>query len=133
MWECMRSCQVSFFFFFYSYAKHDLNIFYCYLTNCVIWPNVGVHEVVSSVTLFLLFFFFFYCYTKHDLNIFYYYLINCVNWLHCKGSSINFIMKIWCMRYSPYGDQIQNNINADLRGKIISNIKPIHKEWEVNQ
>ena len=36
------------------------------------------------------------------------------------------------MRYNPHEDQIQNNINADLRGTIISNIKPIHKKGEVN-
>ena len=36
------------------------------------------------------------------------------------------------MRYNPHGDQIQNNINVDLRGTAISNIKLIHKKGEVN-
>ena len=41
--------------------------------------------------------------------------------LHCKVSSINIVMKIWCMRNSPSEDQIQNNIIADLRSTKISN------------
>ena len=49
--------------------------------------------------------------------------------LHCKVSSINFVMKIWCMRYSPDGDQIQNNINANSRATAISNQWKIH-DWK---
>ena len=46
-----------------------------------------------------------------------------------QGFIYKFCNEIWCMRYNPDGDQIQNNINANSRATAISNQWKIH-DWK---